>query len=320
MIQATVVRDSISQGAIRLTTLVIEFPGFITDEVVRESTMLHTPLLRLGNATGILKDAEDRRFLPHSFNAADMETEKRLVLRWNAAESAARVAAKAMIEVAPETRPALVEALLAPFTTKRLLCTSASWQTIVENFSGSPTPEIRALAAAITKALSGSTPDPLVAGEWHLPFLDCDDVEPVLRMVGADLTRTGMDLATVEYASEQILLKVSAARCSRWHLKLSTNREVQVKNDLALFSSLTEEKPRRREYLEHINAVDYSDAARWTNPQLHGVAPGWISFRKVHAIHAWREQPVGVETLCPRSQSYCVTLLPKTAPLHSPAM
>ena len=284
-ISATVVCDSLSNGGLRTTTLKLSFPSFVSDVVDREGSLIHTGAWGPQVVEDLLREQKTSPVVPKDFGAASPFTEQAHLKRWRTAGSVSYDAAARMCEAPTSVRPTVVAALLSPFMYKTVLATSGSWQTICEGMRFAYEPEVRALGEAVDNALFKSVPNTLQPGDWHVPYVDAEDVEHVMRQAAKDVMQLGMPFSSLDFLAEQLLLKISVARCAVMASATGSNREGRIKTDLSLFAHLFETLPRRRDYLEHQNMVDYADDTSWNNMSLHGRVTGWVSFRK--AQDAW---------------------------------
>lgn len=123
--------------------------------------------------------------------------------------------------------------LLEPFMWHKIVVTSTEW----DNFFGlrcSPLaqPEIQAVAYSMQAALEVSVPVELLAGEWHLPYVQDDEIES-------------------NHRDSFALRNISAARCAR----VSTLTQDGIRDpqkDMDLFYRLTSADPQHASPLEHV--------------------------------------------------------------------
>ncbi|THV36956.1 hypothetical protein FAA86_10420 [Rhizobium rosettiformans W3] len=126
-------------------------------------------------------------------------------------------------------------------------------------------PEIRELASKMWNAREKSTPDRLMPGQWHLPFLrnaerhlDLDDK-----------------------------IKISVARCARVSYLTHDKKEPQLAQDIKLYERLVGSEPLHASPAEHQATPDKLQVAEapnlrssYSQPHLHGNFVGWVQYRK----------------------------------------
>jgi thymidylate synthase ThyX len=122
--------------------------------------------------------------------------------------------------------------LLEPFMWHTVIVSATDWEGFWhQRCSPLAQPEIRAVADAMRAAVDGSTPQPVEAGSWHLPFI-------------ADVDRS--DVADVD-----TLRKISAARCGRVSY-LNHDGRRDLDDDLRLYQRFVEARPAHASPLEHV--------------------------------------------------------------------
>ena len=123
--------------------------------------------------------------------------------------------------------------LLEPFMWHTVIVSSTEWQNFFrQRCSALAQPEIREAAEEMRYALEESTPRELTIGQWHLPYIDDQDIR--------DCHDSGEDPRFV-----------SAARCARVSYRTHDgNRDVQ--EDVMLYNRLVEASPPHASPLEHV--------------------------------------------------------------------
>ena len=174
---------------------------------------------------------------------------------WNAAKRQVTHYADALNRVGVSKQ--YVNRLIEPFMYIDYLVSSTEWENFITLRDDSSAQfEIQVAARTIQKELENSIPTYLEPGQWHLPFLDDDDI---------------MSLTPLERA------KVSSSRCARTsYKKPSTNQKPVLEDDLGLFHTLAVSKPIHASPLEHIAIVPNGKL----NPHSANFV-GWRQFRKV---------------------------------------
>lgn len=130
----------------------------------------------------------------------------------------------------------LVNRVLEPWDTITGVVTSTKWRNF-DFLRIHPAAEqhIRLAAKLAKEARDASTPQSLAVGMWHLPFVDESDLAAVNTWVDADKERAafwwGKDL-------QEVLKKMSAARCARVSLLNHEGKRPGIDEDLKLFDRL----------------------------------------------------------------------------------
>lgn len=156
-------------------------------------------------------------------------------------------------------------------------------------------PEIRHLTILMQASQRRSTPVVLQKGEWHLPWIEAEDVILARQYVAADL-HIDMPSASDERVVA-LLKKMSAARCARSSYA-NFNGERNIVSDQSTFSKLVESTPVHASPCEHqatpdslIKQIIYKESAPaiheevWEQPHLHGNLTGYIQYRNTIADH-----------------------------------
>lgn len=123
--------------------------------------------------------------------------------------------------------------LLEPFMWHTVILTATDWGNFFrQRCSPLAQPEIRAVAEAIQTAYDASTPDRLMPGDWHLPYITSADIE--------EAAAQGFDIR-----------EVSAARCAR--VSYLTHHGIRdLAEDVLLYKRLTSADPPHMSPLEHV--------------------------------------------------------------------
>lgn len=179
----------------------------------------------------------------------------------------------------------LVNRVLEPFTYIDVVVTStewANWEAL--RIHRDAQPEIRQLAEAMHVAMSNSRPVSLARHQWHLPYADDPRTQKQAR---AWLMNNPCELTI-----DDVLLRVSVARCARVSYKLFDGTTSNVAADMKLYYRLVGSQPLHASPLEHqarpdrcfrMCAADGKVTTMWDNGHLHGNLVGWIQYRKTVA-------------------------------------
>lgn len=136
----------------------------------------------------------------------------------------------------------LLNRLLEPFMWHKVIVTSAEWDNFwVQRDSPLAMPEMEILAKAMREAYDASSPLPVDADGWHLPYIDIERDAAAIEGRASELT-----LPFIEVAK-----RVSVARCARVSY-LTHDGEIDVDADLNLFSNLVTASPPHWSPLEHV--------------------------------------------------------------------
>lgn len=304
MISAEVICDSVSKQGKRLTTFKLRYPKFIHGEFmthrvisrnasssraiptaklieeVRSDALCAAPIFWGKNQPGMqaveeLQDDMARSWekYPSEGKGFWMGTDRQRAkeLWFNAALNAASWADRMN---AIGVHKQIVNRLLEPFSHINVVATATEW----DNFFGlrlhrDAQPEMRALAVAMWEAKKASTIRQLRPGEWHMPFINRDDI-PALTKAEPSKFR------------EEIAIKVSVARCARVSYEShETGRRSTVEEDLKLYDRLVGAQPLHASPAEHQATPDdlfpVMGRPQWKQPREHGNFVGWRQYRKM---------------------------------------
>lgn len=154
-------------------------------------------------------------------------------------------------------------------------------------------PTIQVLAQRCYEAYRASTPKLLQPSEWHLPFVDDQEL-------GDAGCYSQEDFVVIL----PILKKISAARCA--HLSyndLETGKRMTIERALSIYERLANSRPLHASPMEHQATPDewiqslednYSQGW-WRNPEQHGNLPGWRQARKMLRNEAVASLPKGYD-------------------------
>lgn len=153
-----------------------------------------------------------------------------------------------------------VNRLLEPFQHIRVICTGTDWKNFFElRDHPDAQPEIQALARAIGAAMTGSKPELLKPGQWHIPFGDQMDEGRILEYAYEKLYQSrGWEVEKNRHIlikeGDKIKLKVAVARCARVSYNNFTG-PIDIVKDIELYDRLTSSIPRHMSPTEHIARV-----------------------------------------------------------------
>lgn len=257
--QARIILDSVNPAGCRLVTWVLKYPRFIHAELLTHrqfsrnssssrarpiSAMIaevaHDPVIPVHwgkNQSGMQAQAE-----------LDQATRDACRAEWLAARDRAIDATKRLADLGLHKQVA--NRVLEPWmwiTVVLSTTTHANFFALRDHPDAQP--EIATLARAMRRALDASTPEPVAAGDWHLPFLTPDE--------------RSLPLATRQAAS--------TARCARVSY-LTHDGAKDLAKDLALHERLRTSQPPHASAFEH-------GARATADREHHANFVGWIQYR-----------------------------------------
>jgi len=281
-ISATIIADSATPTDIRVTTLKLRYPRLIHSEF-----MTHRVLSRNASSSRaipverLIKDVIDDPAMPIYWGSnkkgmqAGAEVENTFLAgrRWLAARDSAVEQARLLNNLGLHKQ--IVNRVLEPFAHINVLVTATDWNNFFSlRRHPDAQPEIRALADAIADAVSNSRPKFINYNDWHLPYVNDDDIASAVKEEG------GQALAR--------LLKVSTARSARVSYEtFETGKISTFEEDDRLHTQLVVSQPVHASPAEHQVTPDMKDeSGNWKNRHLHGNLRGVIQYRKLIAGEA----------------------------------
>lgn len=134
--------------------------------------------------------------------------------------------------------------------------------------------EVQAGDRIIANALDSSAPRLRKSGEWHLPYIDSDAVENAILYLLDQGPAAGVSLEKLDLLTQELVCKMSVARCSRMSWCSPS-----VRDDLELYDHIIEQREFR--HTEHQALPDWSLMGVWAHPHYHGRLEGWRQYRKM---------------------------------------
>lgn len=264
-ISAKIIADSVSPNGARLTTMQLRYPRFIHAEFMTHrvfsrnaSSSRAIPFERL--VEDVMKDTampiewgKNQKGMQagESLSDAQIENAKH---RWGVARDVAVSQARALHSLGLHKQ--IVNRILEPFSHINVLVTATDW----DNFfhlrrHPDAQPEIHELADKMFEAMEDSIPYVLEEGEWHLPYVTCDE------------------RASMEHTLED-LIKTSVARCARVSYLTHDGRTTTLEEDIALYARLVGGDVIHASPAEHV-------ASALVNPyERSGNFCGFLQYRK----------------------------------------
>lgn len=275
MISAKIIADSISGGGTRITTMELCYPKYIHGEVMTHRVFSRNA--RSSRAVPVKKILHEVATSPVEpiewlSNKAGMQGGEPLVgsdleetkIAWH---NLARIVSQGCERMGHKLHKQWANRPLEPFSNIYTVVTSTYWNNFYQlRRHPDAQPEIRTLADKMHAAHLDSRPITLKPGEWHLPYVSIEGDPQGWR-------------------KDEILRKVSAARCARVSYKTFENKIPTLEDDLNLFERLMGSQPFHASPAEHQATPDeyeyrLSGNLIWARPDLHGNFYGWIQFRK----------------------------------------
>lgn len=293
---AKIVADSVSPAGVRLTTMQLCYPRFIHAEF-----MTHRVFSR---------NASSSRAIPVAKMIEQVRTNPAMPVHWGknqpgmqameeiqhvgAAQDQWRRAARNAADLAEEMtslglHKQVANRILEPFQWMHVIVTATEWS----NFFAlrdhhMAEPNIQKLAKLMKAAMDGSEPVPLMAGEWHLPYVERSEMGAVGPIQTYLRGESGLWNDSMFNA---LCVKLSTARCARVSYLNHDGTKPEIEKDLALYEQLVVRKegnndPIHASPAEHQATPDGQiqlgmGSSGWATPNLHGNLTGWIQHRKL---------------------------------------
>jgi Thymidylate synthase complementing protein len=308
LIYAKVIADSISPLGFRLTTFEACFNRFVLAEVntyrmfSRSSASsraipLHKQLAKVRErpAEPVVWPAEQKG-MQGGAEVADPDT-ARFIWGEAAKEAADRAEGLGNYNV----HKSVANRLLEPFLMHTAVITAT--ETPLEHFFSErchpdAQPEFRVAAEAMRAAYQASTPDDLGEGQWHLPYIDAEDIRAAEEYL---LNRTVTGLVSKERVTK-VLVAMSSARCARVSYETQAGkRDIDGEGgDLDLYSRLVENDPTHFSPLEH-PCTPWDSNVQKVEMEFRNLDGRWVTRTvtrpKVGNFIGWRQHRFEVETI-----------------------
>lgn len=278
--EVTIIKDSTCRRGIRLTTMHLRYWRPIHAELMTHRVF--TRNARSSRAVPVTTLLSEDIFVPKFMkNKPGMQATQELphedydeaVAIWEDLAEHCRIAAKDLAELGVHKQWA--NRPLEWFGWIDVLVSSTYW----ENFwalrlDETAQPELRMLAELMLKKMQESTPQLLLPGQWHLPYVTDDEV-PMFEL--------------------DTLIKLSTARCARLSYK-PFDGQANLEAEIERYSKLVVSQPVHASPAEHQATPDkyfgLDDKLRpmWEFPDQHGNFYGWRQHRKMipnEAVMEW---------------------------------
>lgn len=260
MIEAKIIKDSISPAKIRITTFVLTYPRMIHSEF-----MTHRMFSRNASSSRAIpvkkqiKMVLNNPAMPLAFkaNKAGMQAGesfgavKQFLCRfiWRCAGLAAVFFSKVMDIL--NIHKQYANRILEPFAHITVVCTATEFNNFFSlRYHEMAQPEICELAKKMYEVYELSVPKKLKTGQWHLPFIEDT------------------------YTIGDTFIKQSVARCARVSYLTHDGKVSNFNDDTKLYDRLLKAVPIHASPAEHqAMATDDSD-------NFSGNLRGWVQYRK----------------------------------------
>lgn len=268
---AKIIADSISPRGDRLTTMEICFHRFVLSEFNTHRTFSRNSAS--SRAIPIQKQIEKLKNYPayplkwpaeqKGMQGGDSLTNgpiSQCYQIWNKSMNMAIEAAEQLKELG--VHKSIVNRLLEPFMRHTAIVSSTDFENFFHqrstNFTDLAQPEIAAVADRMYDALQGSKPQELNYNEWHLPYVDHED----------------LILCEAKSLDPR---HISAARCARVsYLTMDGKRDVSLDEDL--YQRLMSADPAHHSPTEHVATPFNPNNHDWGDGPL-GNFQGWHQLR-----------------------------------------
>ena len=309
--QALMIKDSISPAGIRIRTFEIEYPRFIHSEFMTHSEFnRNASSSRAIPVMKVLKQVWNDPVIPVHWggNIPGMQAKEELSgwrkkaakFLWVAGSKVACGLAYTLCKLGLHKQ--LANRVLEPWQWIRVITTTTSTSNLFGlRCHADAQPEFQHLANLMALTERGSTPELLMPGQWHLPYIREGDWFTAFDLCKRH--RITRDIPKDEEVYE-ILRKVSSARCARVSYLTHEKRVPGISDDVGLFSKLVESKPVHASPTGHQatpvdDTVVTASGPHWNHPGYpdtwqpgishvfrdgtfgSGNLKGWVQFRKL---------------------------------------
>jgi hypothetical protein len=291
-ISAQIIADSMSPAGKRLTTMQLRYPRFIHPEF-----MTHRVFGR---------NASSSRAIPVERMIADLRRDPAMPIYWGSNKPGMQAGveltgldldlvkhqwlnameemiARADIMVKAGLHKQIANRILEPWAHINVVVTATEWDNFFElRCHPDAQPEIQHLAVLMREEMRLNVPIELHPGDWHLPYIGASDwVNAYHHLKINRITRD--EPATRE--KQELLVKVSVARCARVSYLTHDGRQTTIEEDLALYDRLVGSTPLHASPAEHQatpdEGIQHGSKTTWIHEAEHGNLVGWRQYRKM---------------------------------------
>lgn len=285
-VSAKVIKDSISPGGVRITTLELEYPRIIHSELMTHRVFSrNSASSRAIPVSKVIELVESNPAMPVHWgkNQAGMQAKEELddlkkeAVRqlWLEAAKQAVSIAKVMADIGGHKQ--VVNRILEPFQHMKVVVTStewANWDWLRDHPDADPT--IHALAKEMKRVRNESTPEEIFYGEWHLPYVTSERSKVYAE-------RNYFDAHGEPITLEQARM-ISASCCAQTSYR---KQDGSLEKAEDIFKKLIESEPCHASPVEHMATPISSDWGRgvthedWQGQQWSANFRGWVQFRQL---------------------------------------
>lgn len=274
-ITVKVLADSLAPCGKRLTTMEWKYPRSIHSEIMTHRMLSkNSASSRAIPTEKLIQMVLDDPFIPEYIGAnksgmqagEELSEEQKQLARsvWDTAMRNAVISARALLAMGVHKQ--VVNRIIEPWMWITIIVSATEWDNVWGlRCHPMAEPHFQKLAYMARDAMNASTPNPLKAGEWHLPLVDVD-VDDVYALNTYDLAH--------EEPSGVIWnrVKVSVGRCARVSF-LTHEGKREIEKDIELHDRLVVQEPLHASPAEHV-------AQALATPERHGNFIGWKMYRK----------------------------------------
>lgn len=307
-IRARIILDSVSLEGHRLTTFVLTYPRMVHSEFMTHRVFSRNAAS--SRAIPIAKMIERVRKYPAmpirwGLDGKGMQDhgemtpfgQRRIAELWlKGAQQAADLAAE-MAALPERPHKQIANRVMEPYAWMETIVTAtdyANFFALRDHPDADPT--LQALATIMHEAYNLSTPTLREPGDWHLPFLDDEDIDAAIKKTMHDLPSGPVDLQRMEAGVLAICIAISAARCARVSYLTHEGKRSTIDEDVAMLDRLVGSSPVHASPAEHQGTPDtlINDTGQWLRPQYHGNFTGWVQNRKLLPNEAVKPRPYAI--------------------------
>lgn len=275
MIEAKVIKDSISPEGVRITTVELKYFRFV--------------LAELNTHRVFSRNSASSRAIPVKKMISDILSEPATPVFWGANQPGMQASVEltgiklylvkklwrwasypsimfAYLMQKLGLHKQIANRLIEPWMYTKTIVTSTEWENFFElRCHPDAQPEIKELADKIRDAIFKSVPTRLVYGEWHLPYITDEEYEnnPI-----------------------QSCIKMSVARCARVSFLTHDGQNPSKEKDFELYNRLVGSDPKHSSPAEHqATPMDDDDQIGYTHTDKYGNIwsgnfRGWSQYRQ----------------------------------------
>lgn len=316
-ISAEVILDSVNLQGHRLLCILMEYPRIIHAELMTHRAFSRNAASsRAIPVDKLIAYAIDNPALPlywsanqKGMQASNLDHKEKVGVQWSGGvswlsrEGAWYHARNQAVKVAKAFADAgyhkqLCNRLLEPYThIKVVVSTTNIAHFLALRDHPAAEPHIAHLAREVKKAVDQSTPELLMPGQWHLPFVRGDDYRMIEKAVAEGYRgslRSVRALPNGADVKEYLARYLSVARCASTSYKTVDGFDMTLERACEIHESLATSDPPHSSPFEHQATPDEFSELMGLNsdgefvregwiadhPKLHGNFDGWVQLRK----------------------------------------